>query len=196
METSRIEMSRAEATGHYRNYLKHREYQTPADAETQRIYHAISQGKVVIRVMQSIIDAGLGVDGRPKLAIAPADSKFCHMRYLPDGAAIFAGSDTQVWATRVSTKRTVTLPSGSLPEFPRNTINRNGKARMPIIPPMHRPKRGLENYHVLWEAEWEPVPPRDPLLLRRVGASDAWVVLAAWDLTEAERAVMATRMRG
>lgn len=196
METSRIELSRGEATTLYRQYLTHREYQTPADHETQRIYHAISQGKVVIRAISSIIEAGLNAEGLPKLALAPADSKFCHLRLFPDGSGLMAGSDTAAWATRRSKTRTVEFLAGSFPTYPRTQPNRSGKARMPIIPPMHRPKRGLENYHVLWEAEWEPTPPRDPLLLRRVGSSDAWMVLAAWDLTEVERAVMATRMRG
>jgi hypothetical protein len=151
---------------------------------------------MVIRASQSIIEAGLNTDGLPKFAIAPANSAFCHLRYFADGSAVFAGSDQQAWAVRRSATRTVTLVPGSLPLFQRNNGNRQAKARMPTIPPQHRPKRGLENYHVMWEAEWMLTPPRDPLLLRRVGASDAWIVLAAWDLTEVERAVLSTRMRG
>ena len=61
--------------------------------------------------------------------------------------------------------------------------------------PIHlRPKRGLANYHVLWEAEWTPSPPRDPFLLRRIGKADLWLVVAQWDLTEVERAALATRV--
>jgi len=196
METTQIEMKPGEAFKLYKDYLSHRENQTPLDAEAQRIYHAISKGKVVIRAMQSIIEAGLNDEGLPKFAIAPANATHCFLRYFPDGSAVFAGTDQQAWALRRSLTRTVTLVPGSLPVFTRTSVNRQAKARMPTIPPQHRPKRGLPNYHVLWEAEWQMTPPRDPLLLRRVGASDAWVVLAAWDLTEVERAVLATRMRG
>ena len=57
-----------------------------------------------------------------------------------------------------------------------------------------RPKRGIENYHVLFEAIWQPVPPVDPMLVRRLGEADLWVVVAAWDLTEVERTVLASRM--
>lgn len=195
METTKIELSRAEATTLYRQYLTHREHQTPMDAEVQRIYHAISKGRVIIRAVQSIIDAGLNDEGLPKLCIAPADSQFCHFRGFPDGSGVMAGTDNAAWAVRRSKTRTVEFLAGSFPAYERRQPNKSAKARMPIIPPMHRPKRGLPNYSVLWEAEWLPVPPRDPLLLRRVGASDAWMVLAGWDLTEAERAVMATRMR-
>ena len=64
---------------------------------------------------------------------------------------------------------------------------------MPVIPVHLRPRRGLQNYHVLWEAEWERIPPRDPMLLRRIGRGDMSLVVAAWDLTEVERAALATR---
>jgi hypothetical protein len=195
MQTTAIAIEPYEAGKLYRQYLTHREHQTPVDAEVQRIYHAISKGRTVIRAMASITAAGLNDKGLPKLCIAPAESTHCFLRYFPDGSAIMAGTDNEAWARRRSAKRTVSFLADSFPAFPRTAMNKTAKAVMPIIPPMHRPKRGLANYHVLWEAEWLPVPPRDPLLLRRIGVSDAWLVLAAWDLTAAEQAVMATRIR-
>jgi hypothetical protein len=57
-----------------------------------------------------------------------------------------------------------------------------------------RPRRGIENHHVLWEAIWQPAPPVDPMLPRRIGEADLWVVCAAWELTEVERAVLASRV--
>lgn len=39
---------------------------------------------------------------------------------------------------------------------------------------------------------WQPVPPTDPLLLRHLHG-DLYAVLAAWDLTPLERAVLAGR---
>jgi hypothetical protein len=67
---------------------------------------------------------------------------------------------------------------------------------LPFIPGHLRPKRALQSYHVLWEAEWTPVPPGDPYLLRRIGNSDAWLVVGAWDLTEVEKVVLSTRLLG
>ncbi len=64
---------------------------------------------------------------------------------------------------------------------------------MPIIPVHLRPKRGLVNYHILWEAEWTKTYPADPYLLRRFGG-DAWLVVAGWELTDVERAVMSQRV--
>jgi hypothetical protein len=60
---------------------------------------------------------------------------------------------------------------------------------------LDRADLGGERWRRLWEAEWRRVAPRDPYLLRHVGG-DIWVVLAAWDLTEVERAAMATRLNG
>jgi hypothetical protein len=72
--------------------------------------------------------------------------------------------------------------------------HRTGNAVLPLIPIKYRPRRAMENYHVLWEATWEPVPPVDPFLLRRIDESDLWLVLAMWELTEVERSVLATRI--
>lgn len=41
--------------------------------------------------------------------------------------------------------------------------------------------------------EWAPVPPTDPFLLRHLGGT-LYVVLAQWDLTPLEKAVLAGRL--
>lgn len=66
------------------------------------------------------------------------------------------------------------------------------RAIVPTIPPSLRPDHALRNYHILFEAEWgiDPQPPVDPALLKHVGG-DLYAVLAAWDLTPIERAVLA-----
>jgi hypothetical protein len=66
------------------------------------------------------------------------------------------------------------------------------KAMAPVIPPALRPAHHLRNYHLLWEAEWSriPRPPGDPALLKHV-AGDLYAVLAVWDLTPLEQAVLA-----
>ena len=69
------------------------------------------------------------------------------------------------------------------------------RAIVPNIPPALRPKRGLRLYTILWEAEWsaDPTAPTDPALLRRLGG-DLYILLATWDLTELERAVLGGRV--
>jgi len=70
-------------------------------------------------------------------------------------------------------------------------------AMVPIVPPPLRPDDSLAKYHLLWEADWRdvgelPPPPGDPALLRHLGG-DMYAVLAVWDLTPIERAVLAGR---
>lgn len=66
------------------------------------------------------------------------------------------------------------------------------KAMAPTIPPALRPRHALRNYFVIWEAEWtvgSMIPPGDPALLRHMGG-DLYAVMAVWDLSPLERAVL------
>jgi hypothetical protein len=58
-----------------------------------------------------------------------------------------------------------------------------------MIPLQHRPDGKLSDHHVLFEAEWRRLPAADPMLLKRIDGP-LFVVLAAWDLTPLEQAVL------
>ncbi|TWT47064.1 hypothetical protein KOR42_41760 [Thalassoglobus neptunius] len=69
-------------------------------------------------------------------------------------------------------------------------------AMVPMVPADVRPTKGqLRDWFILWEVEeWyeKPkcmVPPTDPFLLKHV-VGEFYAVLAEWDLTELEKAVM------
>lgn len=105
---------------------------------------------------------------------------------------------SQAWTQNKNRRQHIDFPADSFPEPPHRGRNfgwARARAVVPLVPLDLRPKRGLANYHVLWEAVWEPAPPVDPMLLRRIGQGDLWVVCAAWDLTEVERAALAARIR-
>lgn len=205
MQTEKIEVDRAEALRLYREYRKHQHYSDPIDDEIRRTYQHLSKGKVVIRAIESIRMAGLDDQHLPKLALAPATAKACHALRRRDGSLILSPAD-DFWHERKHQVRfgeeTFVFPRDSFPAQPAWASSAPGermreskhRAMMPIIPVHLRPRRGLENYHILWEAEWERIPPRDPYLLRRIGKADLWLVVAAWDLTEVERAALATRV--
>jgi DNA-binding Lrp family transcriptional regulator len=95
------------------------------------------------------------------------------------------------WPFRVrGGKRRVELPGASLPiEADRAPTSR---AIVPLIPPKLRPAGNLSKYCILWEADWFR-PPGDPLLLRHL-AGTLYAVLAVWDLTELEQAVLGARI--
>lgn len=200
MHTEQIIMDREEALALYREYRKSRRYETKIDAEVKRTYRAISQGKVVIRAIESIVNAGLGADTLPKLALARADAPHCEVQMTNHGGASFVGVEFEPrWKSyrRISKQvsHVTTVRNGSWRERKWPLDKMSGVAVVPQAPLHLRPKaEDMAKYHILWEAEWSPIPPRDPMLLRRVGIADLWIVVAHWDLTEIERAALATRI--
>lgn len=177
-------IDRDEASALYRKYQEHRAYQKPHDAEIAQVYKQLARGRTVIRALESIRVAGLDADGMPKLAICPAHMTTCWWR--PSANACTFGAE----CPRANETRSVVRmdwPGLHSPKW-------RSQATVPLIPVHLRPKRGIENYHILWEAEWTKRYPVDPYLLRRCGG-DAWLVVAAWDLTDVERAVMSARVR-
>ena len=193
MEVAKLTLDKNEARELYREYKKHQHYSVPIDHEIQRAYQLIAQGRMVIRALESIKAAGLGPDSLPKLAIARATADRCILFPRQNESRITMSSKSDSWTpTRERSGTRFHFQASDFFGIKKNEWSY--QAQMPIIPIHLRPKRGLANYHVLWEAEWTPVPPRDPLLLRRIGIGDMWLVVAAWDLTEVERAALATRM--
>jgi hypothetical protein len=197
METTHITVDKAEAEALYRKYKEHKAYSTPIDYEIQRTYQLLAKGRTVIKALESIAKAGVDEKGLPKLAIASATAKACYLQRDKNGAAIMASTDNPRALSNVFRWMNFSFPAETFPwnwDKKYRTGRSHHKAQLPIIPVYLRPKRGLANYHVLWEAEWEPIPPRDPYLLRRIGKADLWLVVAHWDLTEVERAALATRV--
>jgi hypothetical protein len=199
MEVEKIIVSRAEADTLYRKYKEHAAYSEPMDWEVQRTYDLLRKGKVVIKAIESIKQAGLNRDFLPRLALAPATAKACHLRRNVNGSIIMSPNPDFWHLNRkklVTRENTFRFPADSFPLGfnDRHRSQSDHMAAMPMIPSHLRPKRGLQNYHVLWEAMWEPLPPLDPYLLRRIGQADLWLVVAHWDLTAVERAALSTRV--
>ncbi len=191
MQTEQIVLDPQEARRLYLEYRQHQQYSDPVDREIARVYHAIAKGQVVIRALESIRAAGLGEDRLPKLAIVRADARECFIKPRHDGAArMQSKSRTRENETRCY----FDFPSGTFPGI--DTGRWEGKAMVPLIPLKYRPKTALDAYHILFESEWRKIVPEDPMLLRRIGNADIWAVVAAWDLTSVERAVLAQRLNG
>lgn len=193
METQAIHIKPAEARELYRKYKEHVHDSSPIDNEIRRAYQLMAQGKMVIKALESIAVAGLGEDGWPKLAIARASAETCFCTIRTEGSCTMTDSDGHFWRrSNASPKRWFDWPKGTFQNVPHR--HHKAEAIVPIIPINLRPKRGLENYHILWEAEWSKAVPVDPFLLRRIGKGDMWAVLAMWDLTEVERAALTARL--
>jgi len=167
----------------YKAALESRET-TEEDAKILLGYKALAAGKQLLDLHQVFRSCPLDQLGRPMFAVGRAHWKWCHFRER-SGAAHFVRNASDVWHRGNTGK--VVIPAAMMPE--RWDKRGAGRAMVPVIPPTVRPRSNLQRYHILWEAEWQAIPPTDPLLLSRLSG----VILAAWDLTDLERAVLAGR---
>jgi hypothetical protein len=203
----------AEALRDYRRALKERPQQSRDEAERElavidaavmRGYRELARGRRLVELSKVVADggtmdaeyqwtrytdSGYVTDTRtvvmPRLAICRADSRFVFSRGVTTtGAVVFNAGGSQRKGD------TVELPDGTFPAA--STSWQAFRTMLPTIPPALRPPYKLGGYHILWEVEsWEKAtPPGDPALLKHLGG-DLYVLLAVWDLSDLERAVLA-----
>jgi hypothetical protein len=151
-------------------------------------YRAAARGLPIIRLSETITAGGYFDDNNlPRIAVIRATEKQCYVRWsgndlvYNDGVSRNQGALVGKWTVRVP-----------IAEPPAGRRWHGGQTVVPLIPPRYRPRwPRLGSCHLLWEVHsWTPVPPEDPALIRHI-RGDLWAVLAVWDLTELERAVLA-----
>jgi hypothetical protein len=194
MEMAVLEVDKAEAKERLTAYRQHlKDQRTREDKEIARGYYQVTQGRLVISLTETIRAGGFDEKGLPRLAICVATATRCavntgwdHVLYMDDHAR----SNPWAYSAGVGDQH-VRVPwhRDDRPEWVRVLHQRSGTAIVPVVPPEHRAGRKMHRFHILWEAEWSEVSPRDPALLKHVGG-DLWAVYATWDLTELERAVL------
>jgi hypothetical protein len=207
MNVTTIEMDRDEALAKVAAWMqeKHAD-QAVVREQCIKGYEALAEGKRLIQLDAAIRGGGFYPAGHPKLAVARADRREVFMRWS-------AGRQEIRFDTRQGTPYSPRGNPGTLVR----TINAqrtsdiwhvvngerkwlrdiDGFAQVPLLPADCRPQTGqLRDWFILWEVErWYSTPDRvepdrDPMLLEHV-AGQLYAVLAEWDLTELERAVMA-----
>ena len=190
MEVVTIEQAAEEAKVEWKQYCKAIRENIPSDAEYMRYYKSIknalyylSQGKQIIDIHASMKAAGLSDKGLPNLAICNAalSKVFFEWEY---SRAVFSDG-------RWNSKKRIVFPT-SLFGIGTKQSTTSFSAVVPKVPAQFLPKGNLSNYHILWEVEeWNLEPPIDPILLRRIKDSpNLFAVMAVWDLTKLERAVL------
>lgn len=201
MKTATLEISRYEAQAQYETYRslcrsrfdqerpEVRKRLQREHGNAQRILWHAARGRKILKLSESFQLAGLDNRGWPKLAIERADHAFTWCKQVSRDVLAFGQIDVWSWE-RIPQVR-VRQPGHSLGL---SNAPRSLRAVVPTIPIHVRPAGRLDRYHILWEAEWEPMAPKDPILLQHI-ADDAWAVLAQWDLTEVERLVLSGRFQ-
>ena len=177
--------------------------------DLKKVYGHLRHGKKIVDIYETFSKVGINENRNPRLAICRADAKTCYCHKQNNGEAIFS-VDRGVTVARKS-KLDVWLPEGTfkfLDDPQKSTSdphwmswgNRDIKTLVPIIPTkilVKEVKVLLRNFHILWEVElgaWKiSRPPRDPILLRQL-TPNLYGVLATWNLTKLERAVIRGRI--
>ena len=169
-----------------------------------RGYKAIASGASVVDLHRVLQVSGLQHDTLyPRLAICNAAAKRCFVAMRSDGGASFHADNRMTHGKRNS----VRVPPGTFQSYQWGRLadgthgyrNRpqgwkdSASAIVPLVPAALRPNASLTNYDILWDAVWTPEPPRDPLLLRHL-AGALYAVVAHWDLSPLERAVLRGRL--
>jgi hypothetical protein len=223
MNLSTVEISRAGARGRAAEYRRAaRSSSDPRErAEFEQIAHAYqvaARDDVAIISLTETIRAGgtvvrtrtygRGDDERhenylvPALAVCTWRAAFCYSSGVrQDGAVEFSDSLRRRYDYRsglITVQAGFDLPAG-FQAGPRHVASdwHAWTAMVPIVPPKHRPPRGLGDRLVLWEADdwtWTrmPAPPGDPALLKQLGG-DLYAVEAVWNLTDLERLILSGR---
>lgn len=176
-------------------------------SDYQKIYGHMRHGKKIIDVYEAFKKAGLNQDGDPKLAIVRADSKIVVCKERSDGSAKYFHDNGgkrlphRIRWSYYGDKDDVSLPNGTF-EWLRKDSGylrcEDVQTIVPVIPAkilVNEIKVLLKNFHIIWEVEkWKPIPPRDPILVKRL-TPNLFGVLATWNLTKLERAVIRGRIQ-
>lgn len=171
-------------------------------------YEALAAGTPILNLSQAVQSGGFFDDWRPKLAVARADRSEVYFRWRANAStAVFSTQADQYREPPQGSLLVRTVDLGRKNERKRRYFNGtgveqfydidvDGYALVPMVPADVRPKTGqLAEWLVLWEVtQWYERPksmksPVDPLLLKPIGG-ELYAVLAQWDLTPIERAVM------
>jgi len=171
------------------------------------VYGHLKHGGKIVDVYEAFHKAGLKEE-HPKFAIVSFDARWCYLYKKMNGGAIFSNENKGRWDVHaVKGNGDVELPPDTY-EWQREEDKREivGGTRFKTVAPMVPPrvvniasaKLTPQHYHVIFEPEvWAkskvPRPPGDPILVKRL-TPNIFGVVATWDLTKLERAVIRGRL--
>lgn len=205
MNVELLTMEKDQAKTMLREYRRELAREHSAElAAVEKGLQAIARGRRVLHLAQAIESGGFDEQGRPNIAVARSDRTRVRLSMPPGGA--WLRYTTHEWSGR---------RFGRMPANDATTINLVGgpgrregweewDAMVPLVPPAALRESGLKSRGALGRCmtlfeveEWQardrrPATNGDPYLLRRIGG-ELYEILAEWDLTPLERAIMQGR---
>lgn len=165
---------------------------TQEDEALLSLYSSISKHNArVISLTTAFRQSGLNDRQEPILAIAKGDWPHVHFERVGSTGGIF--SDKEVWRQSSNSNQRVRIPIGT---FLTPVTDRRLTTQVPYVPANVRPKFNLRNYHILFEVdEWTESMSVDPFLLKHI-QGDLYAVVAEWDLTPIEAALLGAMRTG
>jgi len=208
MEVEQLAVPKKKAQEEYEAYKQELRYaKTQFNRDMLGLYAHMKHGGKVIDLWEAMKMAGLNKDGDPRLAITNADSP--KVRFTKDwtwqnnvtvsNGGIFIPLAYYGYRRRDNHK--IVIPKGFFPDWAKDPktgsiLREQIETVTPIVPakilnPLRSHK--LENYHILWEVEDWKLVPKDPMLLKRI-TPNMFLILATWNLSKLERAVIKGRL--
>jgi len=211
MEVPKITMDPEAAVAKIAAWMKEK-HADQADVKAQCLkgYEALAEGKTLVQLDAAVRGGGFHQNGYPKLAIARADRREVRLRWSSNSSEAVYDTQDQ-WRGAGRSNGTTLVRRVDMQREPgiwhvvqgqnKYLKSLDGYAQVPLLPAECRPETGqLRDWFILWEVErWfatsnQVQPDRDPMLLEHV-VGQLYAVLAEWDLTDLERAVMAGALR-
>lgn len=190
-----ITITEEEATEEYEAFKEQlRREKTQYNRDMLALYAHMRKGGKVIDFNAVLKKIGLNEKQQPRLAICRADQITVRFDKRNNGSGAFYGSEYGAFGR----KDTVYVPDGTFTNFEKNENafsfkNQTLQTKVPLIPARIRNalrSKHLQNYYILWDVkDWEVVP-KDPMILKRVRNLNLFIVLATWDMTKLERALV------
>jgi hypothetical protein len=169
--------------------------------DLKRVYRAVSKGHRILDLYETLKRVPLNSDGDPAMAIVRTDKKKVWFTKHERGAGTYQGREPS-WRNNTDPER-VHLPQGTFPAWKTGPAQWNPNTQEVTRKVVSAPTPAIQSKlahllsprtYVLWEVEkWEPVAPKDPVLLQRV-TNNLFVILGQWNLTKLERAVIQGRI--
>lgn len=163
-------------------------------------YKALKKGTPLIDLEDVFQRVPFDEKGRPKIAIGRADRKIIEFRWENSKSIRFQPQGiSSNWPVDTIQLTLSFRPETAISKTDLTTgykYTYDGYAQVPLVPADVRPERGvLKDWFILWEVEkWvdnrnQIMPDKDPYLLKHIGGT-LYAVIAEWDLTSLEKAIM------